>query len=90
MDQRGETAVCATANPEVWFPQRGVPADAAVAKRLCRSCPLIDPCREWALAYPTAARYGVWGGLSERERRAERKRRARQRRSAVASTREAA
>ncbi|MQA06770.1 MAG: WhiB family transcriptional regulator [Streptosporangiales bacterium] len=75
---------------KVWFPQRGVLADAAVAKRLCRSCPLLDACREWALAHPTAARYGVWGGLSERERRAERKRRIRQHSSAPASTREAA
>jgi WhiB family redox-sensing transcriptional regulator len=38
----------------------------AQAKRVCRSCPVIDPCRRHALAVQEP--YGVWGGLSESER----------------------
>lgn len=36
------------------------------AKAICRSCPVIEPCREHALAVREP--YGVWGGLAEWER----------------------
>jgi WhiB family redox-sensing transcriptional regulator len=36
------------------------------AKRVCRQCPVIVACREHALA---AEDFGVWGGLTARERR---------------------
>jgi WhiB family redox-sensing transcriptional regulator len=41
-----------------------------VALTFCAGCPVADVCREHAMAVPEA--YGVWGGLSEGERGAER------------------
>ena len=38
------------------------------AKKVCRSCAVIEPCLQWALE--TGQDSGVWGGLSEDERRA--------------------
>lgn len=40
---------------------------ASQAKRVCMSCPVLEPCRRHALA--TREPYGVWGGLTEDERR---------------------
>ena len=42
------------------------------AKELCRTCPVITQCRSHALA--VGEPYGIWGGLSERERRKLKKR----------------
>lgn len=39
----------------------------AQAKAICQRCPVLDKCREHALAVHEP--YGIWGGLSERERR---------------------
>lgn len=71
-DDEQEDAVCAQTDPEVFFPEDG--GSARAAKRVCRVCPLRakhlggnDRCLEVALA--NGERFGVWGGLSERERR---------------------
>ena len=40
----------------------------ARAKEVCARCPVIEPCREFALR--TREPFGVWGGLAESERRA--------------------
>lgn len=37
------------------------------AKQVCARCPVVEPCRTSALARDE--RFGVWGGLGERERR---------------------
>lgn len=37
------------------------------AKRVCRTCPVISQCREHAMSVPEP--YGVWGGMTEDERR---------------------
>jgi WhiB family transcriptional regulator, redox-sensing transcriptional regulator len=58
-------AVCAQADPEAFFPERG--GSTAAAKRVCQGCPVRAECLEYALA--NDERFGVWGGLSERERR---------------------
>ena len=47
------------------------------AKAVCRRCPVIDSCLAWALESGQDA--GVWGGLSEDERRALKRRNARAR-----------
>jgi WhiB family redox-sensing transcriptional regulator len=52
-------------DPEIFFPGDGERAEPA--KRICQGCPVMDECRDWALA--NDERFGVWGGLSERERR---------------------
>jgi WhiB family redox-sensing transcriptional regulator len=47
------------------------------AKAVCRRCPVVDTCLAWALESGQDA--GVWGGLSEDERRALKRRNARAR-----------
>ena len=42
------------------------------AKAVCASCEVMRPCRAWALAHP--GERGIWGGLTEAERRAQRRR----------------
>lgn len=42
------------------------------AKSICRTCPVIEPCREWGIVREV---FGVWGGLTPRERQRERSRR---------------
>lgn len=61
-----EQALCAQADPDAWFPERGESARAA--KRICVECPVARECLESALA--NSEQYGIWGGLSEHERRA--------------------
>lgn len=56
---------CQSVAAEVMHPRR--PEDTRIAKAVCWRCPVLDACREHALA--AAEPYGVWGGLSETERR---------------------
>ncbi|MFJ1865497.1 WhiB family transcriptional regulator [Streptomyces sp. NPDC088097] len=59
-------ATCAQSDPESFFPERG--HSIAAVKRVCAVCPVLDLCRDYALTH--GEQHGVWGGLSERERRA--------------------
>jgi WhiB family redox-sensing transcriptional regulator len=56
----------------VFFPGRGEPAEPA--RRICASCPVRQPCLDYALSHGIV--HGIWGGLTERDRRALRTRRA--------------
>lgn len=56
---------CATADPELFFPQPG--ADSTVARAICRTCPVRRQCLEYALV--TGQRHGIWGGMTESQRR---------------------
>lgn len=49
--------------PDLWFPEKGCSPNQA--KRLCRSCPVIMECLEWAV-YRVEV-HGVWGGKSASE-----------------------
>lgn len=60
-----EEAVCATVDPELWYPEKG--GSTQEAKFLCSRCPVAARCLEYALANQEV--WGVWGGLSGRERR---------------------
>ena len=64
---RGQDAVFFFA-PSYFEKRREKNAREAVAKRICASCPVVDPCLEFALG--TREAHGVWGGLNETERRA--------------------
>lgn len=64
-----EDAACRGMNPDVFFPQRG--ESTAEARAVCARCPVILRCRHYALA--NYEKYGIWGGMSERERRRIRK-----------------
>ena len=59
-------ALCAETDPDAFYPEQGESTRAA--KKICRRCELQDACLEWALE--NSERFGVWGGTSERERRA--------------------
>ena len=53
------------ADPEAFFPEKG--GSTREAKRICAACPVRDDCLQYALE--NDERFGIWGGLSERERR---------------------
>ena len=60
--------------PQAWFfPGRG--ELTSTAKNICAGCPVLDTCREYALG--KGEHHGIWGGMSERERRRVRATRAR-------------
>lgn len=65
-----EQALCAQTDPEAFFPEKG--GSTREAKRICRACVVRDQCLEYALEHDE--RFGIWGGLSERERRRVKKR----------------
>ena len=60
-----EQALCAQTDPEAFFPEKG--GSNREAKRICQACAVRDECLEYALL--NDERFGIWGGLSERERR---------------------
>ena len=58
-------ALCAQTDPEAFFPEKG--GSTRDAKRICQTCEVKGQCLEYALQ--NDERFGIWGGLSERERR---------------------
>lgn len=64
-------AACAGTDPELWFPNQGAPD--AQAKAICDSCPVRQQCLDYALRWDI--QFGMWGGLSTRERRRLRRKR---------------
>ena len=64
---------CREADPELFFPPFEVEptgqrhAREAAAKAVCAECEVRDECLDWALAVDEP--HGVWGGMSESERR---------------------
>ena len=58
-------ALCAQTDPEAFFPEKG--GSTRDAKKVCVSCEVRSECLEYALE--NDERFGIWGGLSERERR---------------------
>ncbi|MGO3152518.1 MAG: WhiB family transcriptional regulator [Galactobacter sp.] len=63
-------ALCAQTDPEAFFPEKG--GSTRDAKKVCSSCTVRQECLDYAL--DNDERFGIWGGLSERERRRLRKR----------------
>jgi WhiB family transcriptional regulator, redox-sensing transcriptional regulator len=67
-----EDAACRTADAELFFTPEGVAkeqrrAAEQQAKLICLRCPVRDDCLEAALTHDES--YGIWGGLSARERK---------------------
>jgi WhiB family redox-sensing transcriptional regulator len=60
-----DRALCAQTDPEAFFPEKG--GSTREAKKVCRTCEVRADCLEYALEHDE--RFGIWGGLSERERR---------------------
>ncbi len=81
MDWRHDAA-CLTEDPELFFPIGNTgPALLQIeeAKAVCQRCPVMDTCLTWAMSNNQDS--GVWGGMSEDERRALKRRTARARRA---------
>lgn len=64
-DDWKDRGLCAQTDPEAFFPEKG--GSTTEAKRICRECEVRPQCLEYALNRDE--RFGIWGGLSERERR---------------------
>lgn len=60
-----QEAACKGLDPDLWYPERG---DLLVmAREVCARCPVRGECLDFALT--EGEKFGVWGGMSERERR---------------------
>jgi WhiB family redox-sensing transcriptional regulator len=77
-----DRALCAQTDPEAFFPEKG--GSTREAKRTCRACEVRAECLEYAL--DRQERWGIWGGMSERERH----RLARERKGTATQSREQA
>lgn len=58
-------AACISTNPDIFFPFRD--AYSYDARNICRTCPEQNACLTWALEHPGVS--GIWGGLSDTQRR---------------------
>ena len=67
-----DQANCLGVDPDLFFPERG--ASTREAKEVCRGCVVRLECLEYALQ--NGEKFGIWGGMSERERRRIRRARA--------------
>lgn len=76
-----EHANCLGVDPDLFFPERG--ASTREAKGVCAGCEVRGSCLEYAL--DNGEKFGIWGGLSERERRRLRRQRALARRAAASA-----
>lgn len=77
-----DLANCLGVDPDLFFPERG--ASTREAKEVCRGCVVREDCLEYALA--NGEKFGIWGGMSERERRRIRRQRALARAAAASRT----
>ncbi|MFJ9239839.1 WhiB family transcriptional regulator [Streptomyces anulatus] len=78
-----QQGICKEEDPDLFFPVGNTgPALLQIeeAKAVCRRCPVMETCGDWAL--DTGQDTGIWGGLSEDERRAIKRRVARRRAAA--------
>jgi WhiB family redox-sensing transcriptional regulator len=60
-----QEAACRGVDLDLFYPERGESADPA--REVCAACPVRQPCLEYALS--NRITHGIWGGLTERERR---------------------
>ena len=66
-----DRAACLNEDPELFFPignTRVALNQIEEAKLICHSCAVVELCLKWAIEFRQDA--GVWGGLSDDERRA--------------------
>ena len=64
-------ALCAQTDPDLWYPELGGHAQAAIARRICGICPVRAECLDYALAGAdtwNGFTTGIWGGTTPRER----------------------
>jgi len=73
-------ANCRGADADLFFPERG--ASTRKAKAICNACEVKGECLDYAIV--NGEKFGIWGGMSERERRRVRRQRALERRGLTA------
>jgi WhiB family redox-sensing transcriptional regulator len=86
LDDWRHGSACSGVEPELFFPIGTGPAamrQTRLVQAVCAGCPVRVPCLRWALA--TSQEYGVWGGLSEDDRRNLKRRTSRARAAAAAA-----
>ncbi|MFJ3141660.1 WhiB family transcriptional regulator [Streptomyces halstedii] len=59
-----EEGICATTDPELFFPESGAPLAAI---KVCKGCPVRRRCLDYALTAPED--HGIWGGTTRNQRR---------------------
>lgn len=62
-----EQALCVEVDSEIFFPGKGDLSAARAAKRVCAMCEVRSECLDYSLRHNEI--HGVWGGLTERQRR---------------------
>jgi WhiB family redox-sensing transcriptional regulator len=77
-----QRANCMGVDPDLFFPERG--SSTREAKEVCRGCVVRVDCLEFAIA--NGEKFGIWGGMSERERRRVRRARVQQSRGVSAAS----
>lgn len=78
-----DQAECLGLDPDLFFPERG--ESTREAKAVCEDCVVREDCLEFAIA--NREKFGIWGGKSERERRAIRRQRNKQKLAAASAHR---
>lgn len=58
-----DNAVCAQVDADLWFPETG--GNAALARRICSTCPVAADCLQYAVEHNEQ---GIWGGTSAKTR----------------------
>lgn len=71
VDEWTRRAACRDQPHDWWFPEDRVGINEQRAKDICGTCPVRSECLEFALT--TGQQYGIWGGLTEKQRRDQRK-----------------
>lgn len=62
---------CRSVSPELFYPEESGGAGSAVtrdAKKVCKLCPVQRECLEFALKIQPVDDWGVWGGMTKKER----------------------
>lgn len=64
-----DNANCKGADQDLFFPEKGKGRSSSTreARVICAGCAVRDPCLDFAVEH--GEKFGIWGGLSERERR---------------------
>ena len=65
-------AICAQIDPDLWFAEEGNYQASVEAKKICQTCPVVAECGEYAIRANIL--YGIWGGMTLRERQAVKRR----------------
>lgn len=60
-----DSALCAQTDPDIFFPEKG--GSTTPATSVCAQCPVRAECLEYAISHDI--RHGIWGGMSDNDRR---------------------